>query len=204
MKSKRSADEEVELGTAAKKHAKMNKDEGAVLALVLKAIRSLKSHSGSSVKAILKEISKGGAVVDEGAVKKTVKEAVANGVLEKEKQSFLVSGDAKYPDLSDKVTFTDLVIGSGERVVGKGDIVEIKYRGTLASNDQEFDKGNLKFQVFGGEVVKGFDHSCLGMRSGGKRHCQIPASLGYGKRGSPPEIPPNADLVFEIELIRLV
>ncbi|KAJ3078071.1 hypothetical protein HDU99_000799, partial [Rhizoclosmatium hyalinum] len=59
------------------------------------------------------------------------------------------------------------------------------------------------FLVDGGEVIRGLDQGVIGMRVGSKRIVQIPASLGYGKRGSPPEIPSNADLVFEIELNKI-
>lgn len=198
---KRPLEEEKKKPVVAEKRAK--KEHSPMLTSVIEAIRGLKSHCGSSVKAIIKEMkSKTPQEVDEAQVKAIVKESVAAGVLIKQKASFLVAGDPVYEDLSDKVTITELELGlDGGKQVKKGDIIKIKYRGTLAATGVEFDKGDLKFQVFGGEVVKGFDHSVIGMKVAGKRRCLIPFSLGYGKRGSPPEIPPNADLVFEIELI---
>ena len=122
-------------------------------------------------------------------------------VLSKIKASFIVCGDPIYPDLSDKVDFKDVAIGSGTRTVQKGDRISISYKGTLQSDGSVFDEGKLEFQVDGGEVVKGFDHSVLGMKKGGHRISQIPSSLGYGKRGSMPEIPPNSDLTFDIVLL---
>lgn len=181
------------------------KEHGPVLTKVVEAIRGLQSHCGSSIKAIIKEMKKNDDAFDEAKVKAVVKEAAASGILLKQKASFLVAGDPLYEDLSDKVTITELELGKENgKEVKKGDTIKIRYRGTLAANGDEFDKGDLKFQVFGGEVVKGFDHSVLGMKIGGKRKCLIPASLGYGKRGSPPEIPPNADLVFDIDLISIL
>ncbi|KAI8613515.1 hypothetical protein BC830DRAFT_1052311, partial [Chytriomyces sp. MP71] len=85
----------------------------------------------------------------------------------------------------------------------KGDRVKMTYIGTLKDGGKQFDKGDLGFEVFGGEVIKGFDQAVLGMRVGARRIAQVPASLGYGKRGSPPEIPPSADLIFDITLVKI-
>ena len=170
---------------------------------IIEAIRNLKSHGGSSIKAIIKQLKlkEEGGGLKEDLIKKCLKDGTANGTFIKNKASFLVAGDPIYADLSDKVTIKEIEEGKGDRIVKRGDTISIKYRGSLATNGEEFDKGDLTFQAFGGEVVKGFDHSVCGMKIGGKRICDIPSSLGYGKRGSPPEIPPNSDLVFEIELL---
>ncbi len=63
---------------------------------------------------------------------------------------------------------------------------------------------NFAFQVGEGEVIKGLDAGVLGMRVGGRRTVTIPSSLGYGKRGSKPDIPPNAVLIFDITLNSVV
>mgnify|MGYP001145806012 CR=1 FL=1 len=77
----------------------------------------------------------------------------------------------------------------------------MKYRGTL-EDGTEFDAASrFDFTLGAGEVIKGWDKGIDGMRVGGKRKLIIPSKLGYGKRGSPPEIPPNATLVFDVELI---
>ena len=92
-------------------------------------------------------------------------------------------------------------MGSGPEVKD-GDTVHVQYTGTLTSGkkfDSSYDHGGNPFKVTvgQGEVIKGWDEGLLGMRVGGKRRLRIPSNLGYGAAGSPPDIPPNAGLVFE-------
>jgi len=103
-----------------------------------------------------------------------------------------------------KLVSEDLVVGTGPEAA-KGDTVKVHYAGTL-TNGKEFDSSRkhgepFDFRVGGREVIKGWDEGVPGMKVGGKRKLTIPPSLGYGMRGSPPVIPPNATLVFEIELL---
>jgi peptidyl-prolyl cis-trans isomerase A (cyclophilin A) len=98
----------------------------------------------------------------------------------------------------------DLVVGNGPEAA-KGDKVKVHYVGTL-TNGTEFDSSRkhnepFDFQIGRGEVIKGWDQGVPGMKVGGKRKLTVPANLGYGARGSPPVIPPNATLVFEVELL---
>ncbi len=98
----------------------------------------------------------------------------------------------------------DLVVGTGA-VATRGDAVKVHYVGTL-TDGTEFDssrKNNqpFDFQLGKGEVIKGWDQGVAGMKVGGKRKLTVPASLGYGARGSAPVIPPNATLLFEVELL---
>jgi FKBP-type peptidyl-prolyl cis-trans isomerase len=73
--------------------------------------------------------------------------------------------------------------------------------GSLEDGGSIFDQGsNFKFQVGAGDVIKGMDQSVMGMKVGGERTVRIPPSLGYGKRGSGPEIPPSSTLIFEFLL----
>ncbi|KAJ2795485.1 peptidylprolyl isomerase fpr3, partial [Coemansia helicoidea] len=73
------------------------------------------------------------------------------------------------------------------------------------TNGKVFDK-NTKgkpfwFRLGAGEVIKGWDVGIVGMKKGGERRLTIPAAMAYGKRGAPPDIPPNATLVFDIRLV---
>ena len=91
--------------------------------------------------------------------------------------------------------------GSGKTAQNRKKIT-MKYVGTLAKNGREFDRGKIAFRLGAGEVIKGWDVGCAGMAVGERRQLFIPAKLGYGKRGAPPDIPPNADLNFSVELLK--
>ncbi len=102
---------------------------------------------------------------------------------------------------------TDLAPGSG-RAAQTGDTVHVQYTGTLLNGtkfDSSYDHGGepFKFTLGKGEVIKGWDQGVVGMKIGGKRRLRIPPELGYGEHGSPPDIPANAALVFEIELVSI-
>lgn len=100
----------------------------------------------------------------------------------------------------------DVVVGDGTEAK-KGDNVEVHYTGKLFSNGDTFDssrgRGTFKFALGAGNVIEGWDRGVAGMKEGGKRKLVIPAKLGYGERGSPPKIPANAALVFDVELIKV-
>jgi peptidylprolyl isomerase len=91
--------------------------------------------------------------------------------------------------------------GDGEEA-GRGDVVNVRYTGTL-ENGEVFDSGTYAFQVGGGEVIAGWDEGIAGMKVGGKRQLIIPPDLGYGPQGNPPVIPPNATLLFDVELLEI-
>jgi FK506-binding nuclear protein len=80
----------------------------------------------------------------------------------------------------------------------------VYYCGRLKGSNKKFDANEtglgFKFRLGKGEVIKGWDLGVEGMKIGGKRKLIIPANLAYGKRGAPPDIPPNAQLQFEVEL----
>ena len=105
----------------------------------------------------------------------------------------------------DKVGVTVLKKGSGAAAKA-GDEVSIDYTGTIKATGKQFDsskgKAPIKFRL-GGGVIPGFTMGVTGMKLGEKRRIAIPAVLGYGARGAGGVIPPNADLVFEIELVGL-
>ena len=97
----------------------------------------------------------------------------------------------------------DLVVGTG-REAKKGDVVEVHYTGWLTDGkkfDSSVGRGPFSFDLGAGQVIQGWDRGVAGMKVGGKRKLTLPPELGYGARGAPPEIPPNATLVFEVELL---
>ena len=105
---------------------------------------------------------------------------------------------------------TDTEVGKGKEAV-PGKTVEVHYTGWLhdpAAKDQrgkQFDssrgRGPFSFPLGGGRVIKGWDEGVAGMKVGGKRMLVIPPELGYGARGAGGVIPPNATLVFDVELL---
>jgi FKBP-type peptidyl-prolyl cis-trans isomerase len=112
----------------------------------------------------------------------------------------------KLPPLTELQT-EDVVVGDGEEVKA-GDTVKVHYTGKLLSNGTQFDssEGREPFQVTlgAGRVIQGWDQGIPGMRVGGRRTLKIPAKMAYGAGGSPPAIPPNADLVFDVKLLEKV
>jgi FKBP-type peptidyl-prolyl cis-trans isomerase len=100
----------------------------------------------------------------------------------------------------------DLKEGDGP-AARKGQVITVHYTGRLEDGtkfDSSHDRNEpFKFQLGSGDVIKGWDEGIVGMKVGGQRKLTIPPSLGYGARGSPPAIPPNATLVFEVELLKV-
>jgi FKBP-type peptidyl-prolyl cis-trans isomerase FkpA len=99
----------------------------------------------------------------------------------------------------------DLVVGAGPEARGPGQFVTVHYTGWL-ENGTEFDSSRRRDEPFGfplgvGYVIPGWDQGVVGMRVGGKRKLTVPPELGYGARGAGRVIPPNATLIFEVELL---
>jgi len=96
----------------------------------------------------------------------------------------------------------DLKIGNGPDAK-KGKMIGMYYDGKLKSNQKRFDatlNGKpFKFRLGSGEVIKGWDVGIEGMKVGGKRRLTVPPQLAYGASGAPPDIPPNATLIFDVE-----
>ena len=102
--------------------------------------------------------------------------------------------------------YRDLAEGEGP-AARKGDTVEVHYTGWLEDGtkfDSSVDRGRpFSFRLGAGRVIRGWDEGVQGMKTGGKRKLVIPAKLGYGKRGAGNVIPPNATLIFEVELLAI-
>jgi FKBP-type peptidyl-prolyl cis-trans isomerase len=100
----------------------------------------------------------------------------------------------------------DQIVGDGEEAVA-GQTVEVHYTGWL-TDGTKFDSSHDRDQTFsfklgGGQVIAGWDQGVAGMKIGGTRKLTIPPEMGYGERGAGGVIPPNATLVFKVELIGL-
>jgi peptidylprolyl isomerase len=101
----------------------------------------------------------------------------------------------------------DVKVGTGT-AAASGDTVRVHYTGTLLDGtkfDSSVDRNEpFEFKLGVGAVIKGWDEGVVGMKKGGKRKLTIPSDKAYGKTGSPPKIPPNAPLVFDVELVEIV
>ncbi|MDO4433534.1 MAG: FKBP-type peptidyl-prolyl cis-trans isomerase [Alysiella sp.] len=100
----------------------------------------------------------------------------------------------------------DLQIGNG-KVAQKGKDITVHYTGWLEDGtkfDSSFDRHQpLTITLGVGQVIKGWDEGFDGMREGGKRKLTIPSEMGYGAHGAGGIIPPNATLIFEVELLKV-
>ncbi len=111
--------------------------------------------------------------------------------------------------MSEKITdsglkYDDITEGDGN-VATAGQMVTVHYTGWLTDGnkfDSSKDRNDpFKFKLGAGNVIRGWDEGVAGMKIGGTRKLTIPANLGYGAQGAGGVIPPNATLVFEVELL---
>jgi peptidylprolyl isomerase len=103
---------------------------------------------------------------------------------------------------------TDTEVGTGQ-AVSENDFVKVHYTGYLAEDNTKFDSSHdrdtpFRFQVGSGQVISGWEKGLLGMREGGSRTLTLAPEFGYGERGAGNVIPPNATLIFEIELLEVI
>lgn len=99
----------------------------------------------------------------------------------------------------------DVEVGQGAEATS-GSIVRVHYTGTL-EDGTEFDSSRgrepFTFTLGGGQVIQGWEEGIVGMREGGTRNLTICPDMAYGETGFPPAIPPDATLMFEVELLRV-
>ena len=127
----------------------------------------------------------------------------------------ITTGDTKkMEDKIQELVIQDTKVGEG-RVAEKGLTISVHYTGWLldaTKNDkkgQKFDSSLDRREPFTfvlgvGQVIKGWDDGFDGMKIGGSRTILIPSEMGYGSRGAGGAIPPNADLIFEVELLEIL
>lgn len=110
------------------------------------------------------------------------------------------------PDALNKLKIEDIKVGTGRQVYA-GDTVVMHYVGTLTDGtkfDSSYDRNQpFETQIGVGQVIKGWDEGVPGMKIGGKRRLTIPPELGYGSTGAGGVIPPNATLIFDVELVAI-
>ncbi len=116
----------------------------------------------------------------------------------------------KMSELPSGLKYTDTTVGTGVEAT-KGKKVSVHYTGWLYNNatkgakfDSSLDRGQpFEFGLGAGQVIRGWDEGVAGMKIGGKRTLIIPPELGYGARGAGGAIPPNATLMFDVELLKV-
>lgn len=115
--------------------------------------------------------------------------------------------DAEYTITPTGLKYKDVEVGTGDSPNAR-ELVSVHYTGTLPNGkvfDSSLKRGEpFTFPIGAGRVIKGWDEGVATMKVGGKRQLVIPAELAYGSRGVPGVIPPNATLIFDVELLDIL
>jgi hypothetical protein len=203
----------------------------SVLEKIVRAVRQQPpsgATGGVSRQAITKYLKAEFDYDNANAVKVALKRGVSTGVLVQTGQSFRVKDDpVRQPEvvpgdeeplqiINVKSKAKAKVKGSTETKANmndetaaimraeRGDVVTVNYIGTLKDGTQFDAAKSFTFMLGAGDVIKGWDQGLIGMTVGSKRKLVVPSRLGYGKRGSSPDIPPNATLHFDITMKKIV
>jgi len=159
------------------------------------------SSGGSSTITVGNENSADNALIKAGvAASAAAAKTPTSGPLSTEPKVTVPTGPAPT-----KLETKELIVGTGAEAKD-GDTVSVNYVGALYENGKVFDaswkrKEPFTFTLGKGQVIPGWDQGIPGMKVGGRRELIIPASLAYGAKGSPPTIPPNAPLVFVVDML---
>ena len=121
-----------------------------------------------------------------------------------------VAAEPKVTEMPDGLKYTDSKVGDGA-VASPGATVSVHYTGWLdkdgakgAKFDSSLDRGQpFQFTLGAHQVIAGWDEGVAGMKVGGERTLIIPPELGYGARGAGGAIPPNATLIFDVQLLKV-
>eukprot|EP00729_Bicosta_minor_P005528 gene5528-22284_t len=158
-----------------------------VLDKVVAAITNLKDHAGSSRQAISKYLKAEFDVSNAAALKKALKTGVTKGrLIAKGTQRWTIPGATFEAPVEEQMEIKTVSEGTGAATADNGDEVTVSYVGTLTDGSKFDSAKTFKFT--------------LGMKIGEKRKLVVPSKLGYGKRGSLPEIPGDATLLFTVVL----
>jgi len=158
------------------------------------------SSGGSSTITIGNENTADNALIKEGYKTTATVTTPTSGALASEPKVTPPAGPAPT-----KLESKDLIVGTGAEAKA-GDTVTVNYVGVLFKGGKEFDaswkrKEPFTFTLGKGQVIPGWDQGVVGMKVGGRRELVIPSALAYGAKGSGSTIPPNAPLVFVIDLL---
>ena len=124
--------------------------------------------------------------------------------------AFINTAGAEMKTSATGLKYEDSIVGTGAEAKS-GSNVSVHYTGWLNKDGQKgskFDSSvdrreEFEFPLGKGMVIQGWDEGVQGMKIGGKRTLYIPSKLGYGARGAGAAIPPNADLIFDVELLKV-
>jgi len=114
------------------------------------------------------------------------------------------TGDAfeDYVPGQEKLASKDTILGTGD-AAQNDNVLTVNYKGTVLKSGKVFDEGTFTFKLGARKVMPGWDLGLVGMQVGGTRILKIPPTLAYGRTGAGDAIPPNADLRFECELVKV-